>query len=71
MRAKFELNSDTNDMYGIKRYINECDLTCVCAAQSRRDRSDKAELLQDVEPLDFTGEEPLETDNRRSVLLYL
>ncbi|XP_073696555.1 G-protein coupled receptor-associated protein LMBRD2a [Garra rufa] len=34
-------------------------------AQSRRDRSDKAELLQDVEPLDFTGEEPLETDNRR------
>uniref|UniRef100_A0A9J8DI28 LMBR1 domain containing 2a n=1 Tax=Cyprinus carpio carpio TaxID=630221 RepID=A0A9J8DI28_CYPCA len=35
-------------------------------AQSRRDRSDKAELLQDVEPLDFTGEEPLETDNRRS-----
>uniref|UniRef100_A0A673K437 LMBR1 domain-containing protein 2-B-like n=1 Tax=Sinocyclocheilus rhinocerous TaxID=307959 RepID=A0A673K437_9TELE len=34
-------------------------------------RSDKAELLQDVEPLDFTGEEPLETDNRRSVLLYL
>uniref|UniRef100_A0A672NSY4 LMBR1 domain-containing protein 2-B-like n=1 Tax=Sinocyclocheilus grahami TaxID=75366 RepID=A0A672NSY4_SINGR len=55
----------------INRYINECDLTCVCAAQSRRDRSDKAELLQDVEPLDFTGEEPLETDNRRSVLLYL
>uniref|UniRef100_A0A672NVC1 LMBR1 domain-containing protein 2-B-like n=1 Tax=Sinocyclocheilus grahami TaxID=75366 RepID=A0A672NVC1_SINGR len=40
-------------------------------SQSRRDRSDKAELLQDVEPLDFTGEEPLETDNRRSVLLYL
>ncbi|TRY71417.1 hypothetical protein DNTS_011662 [Danionella cerebrum] len=34
-------------------------------AQSGRDRSDKAELLQDVEPLDFTGEEPSETDNRR------
>lgn len=34
-------------------------------AQSRRERSDKAELLQDVEPLDFSGEEPLETENRR------
>ncbi len=45
-------------------------MTCLCAAQSRRERSDKAELLQDVEPLDFSGEEPLETENRRSVLLY-
>ncbi|XP_051552333.1 G-protein coupled receptor-associated protein LMBRD2B-like isoform X2 [Myxocyprinus asiaticus] len=34
-------------------------------AQSRRDHSDNAELLQDVEPLDFNGDEPLETDNRR------
>uniref|UniRef100_A0A673K1H6 LMBR1 domain-containing protein 2-B-like n=1 Tax=Sinocyclocheilus rhinocerous TaxID=307959 RepID=A0A673K1H6_9TELE len=64
--------TDTGPSFKLSsRYINECDLTCVCAAQSRRDRSDKAELLQDVEPLDFTGEEPLETDNRRSVLLYL
>lgn len=43
---------------------------CVCVAQSRRDRNDKAELLQDVEPLDFTGEEQLETENRRSVLMH-
>uniref|UniRef100_A0A671K5B6 LMBR1 domain-containing protein 2-B-like n=1 Tax=Sinocyclocheilus anshuiensis TaxID=1608454 RepID=A0A671K5B6_9TELE len=64
--------TDTGPSFKLSsRYINECDLTCVCAAQSRRDRSDKAELLQDVEPLDFTGEEPLETDNRRSVSLYL
>lgn len=41
---------------------------CLCTGQTRRDRSDKTELLQDVEPLDFNEDEPLETEERRSEL---
>nr|XP_055053996.1 G-protein coupled receptor-associated protein LMBRD2B-like [Misgurnus anguillicaudatus] len=34
-------------------------------AQTRRDRGAKTELLQDVEPLDYNEDEPLETEDRR------
>ncbi|XP_030647316.1 G-protein coupled receptor-associated protein LMBRD2a [Chanos chanos] len=40
------------------------DSNRVCQT-SRRDLSDRAELLDDAEPMDFTGEEPLDMDNRR------
>lgn len=67
-----ERNSEQRERYGGRSRSAYSELketdgsgTDTGRAQSRRDRSDKAELLQDVEALDFTGEEPLETDNRR------